>query len=178
MAGIVLGNNVAMSVYDSDASVVSLAIEMLGKWFNGIGFSIPSIIMMVVLTCLGLVFYLLLAGISGSALSKPEAAGNVQAIFVLPLVISFLTLLYATDFISGNYNIPLIYNLIPFTAALSAPASVLLGTLSIPMAIVSALITIAVSILLLYLAAKIYKGLLFFNGKKIKPKDIILIFKK
>ena len=178
VAGIVLGNNVAMSVYDSDASVVSLAIEMLGKWFNGIGFSIPSIIMMVVLTCLGLIFYLLLAGISGSALSKPEAAGNVQAIFVLPLVISFLTLLYATDFISGNYNIPLIYNLIPFTAALSAPASVLLGTLSIPMAIVSALITIAVSFLLLYLAAKIYKGLLFFNGKKIKPKDIILIFKK
>ena len=78
---------------------------------------------------------------------------------------------------SGNYNIPLAYNLVPFSAAMTAPASVLIGTLSVPMAIVSLIISVVSGMIILYVAARLYKGLMFFNGKKAKLKDFISAIK-
>ena len=102
----------------------------------------------------------------------------VQSIFIIPLVAAFMLVLFASGLTaSGNYNIPLAYNLVPFSAAMTAPASVLIGTLSVPMAIVSLIISVVSGMIILYVAARLYKGMMFFNGKKAKLKDFISAIK-
>ncbi len=178
LLGVFAGDLLARSVYGLDESFLSVALDYLDKWFDGMGFTVPAIVMAVLLAVAGLVLYLLLAGLGGATLTKPENAGNVQSVFVLPLIISFFAVLYGTGLSDGSsYGVGLIYNLIPFTAAMSAPASVLMGTLSIPMACVSLAISIAFCLIVLWLAAKVYEGLLFFNGNKLTFKDIISVFK-
>ncbi|MGN0436389.1 MAG: ABC transporter permease [Wujia sp.] len=176
--GVLAGDFIVRSVYSLDHSMVSTALEYLKKWFEGMGFTVPAIIMTVVLTIAGLVMYLLLSGLAGAFLTKPEQSGNVQSIFVLPLVIAFLAINFSSGIMEGRYDIPISYNMIPFTSAMTAPASVLIGTLSIPMAFVSLAIMVVCCMLILWLSAKIYEGLLFFNGNKLKTKDIINIFKR
>lgn len=178
LLGVLAGDFVVRGVYDMDHSMVSTAIRLLDEWFEGMGFTIPAIIMTILIAITGLVMYLLLSGLAGAFLSKPEQAGNVQSVFVLPLVISFFAILFGSGMMEGNYELSILFNLIPFTSAMTAPASVLLGTVSIPMAFLILGILLVFCMLILWVAAKVYEGMLFFNGNKLKAKDVIAIFKK
>lgn len=178
ISGIFLGDAVVKSVYDLDTSFVSTAMDNLGKWFVGNGFTVSGVIMAILLFMVGLVVYLLLAGLGGATLSKPENAANVQSIFVLPLIISYFAILGCSGIASGNYDMPMVFNFIPYTSAMTAPACVLLGSMSMPVAFASLAVSIIVCGVELIIAAKVYEGLLFFNGNKLKFKDIVKIFKK
>ncbi len=179
IGGILAGDVLSRTVLGVEDSVVTTILELLRGWFDGMGFSGASIVLAVLLFIAGLVFYLMLAGLAGSALARPEDASNVQGIFILPLVAAFMLVMFASGLTaSGNYNISLAYNLVPFSAAMTAPGSVLIGELSIPMAIVSLLISVVSGIFILYVAARLYKGMMFFSGKKAKLKDFISAIKE
>ena len=175
VVGLFGGSFAAELIHDLKQSRVRFYMDTLGEWFENSGFSVPAIILAILLLIMGLVFYLVLAGLAGSFVTKPEEASNVQTIFFLPMIISFFVVLPAIT--SGEGSIALIYNMIPFTAAMSAPGTVLIGNLSIAAACISLLIMIVCAVLFLILAARIYKGLLFFNGEKLTPKIIWGIIK-
>lgn len=178
VGGIFAGDIFAKAIYDLDNSFVSTALEQLKKWFEGQGFTAPAIVLAILLFMAGLVIYLLLAGLGGAMLSKPEEASNVQTVFMLPLIISYFAIFYVSGIVTGGeFNIPVAVSLIPYTGAMAAPGSVLVGSLSVPMAILALVIDIVLCIIELFVAAKVYEGLLFFNGNKLKFKDIVAIFK-
>lgn len=171
--GIFGGDFVAKLVYDDYESKISVYLDFLSKWFGEMAFGIDTIIIAVLLMVVGLVFYLIIAGLAGSMVTKPEDTANVQAIFVFPLIIAFFFVMFA--FMEGEGTVGMVYHFIPFTSAMLTPGAVLLGDVSVWIGLASLLISVLGAVVLLYLSARIYKALLFFTGKKISLKAI---FKK
>lgn len=171
--GVIGGDAVARQIFGLEDSTISKVVDFIQKVFAGSGFTLPTIVLAVILSLVGMSLYLLLAGLGGSMLTKPEQAANIQTIFVLPLVASFMILMFGSGIANGSADISIVYYMVPFTATLVAPAGVLLGTLSIPMACVSLGISLVTCAIIIVLAAKIYEGLLFFNGNKLTVKDVI-----
>ncbi|MGN0164759.1 MAG: ABC transporter permease [Lachnospiraceae bacterium] len=168
--GIFGGDKLAASMYEGYVSKFSFYMDYLKDWFGEMAFGVDTIILAVLLMIAGLVFYLIIAGVAGSMVTKPEDTSNVQIVFVMPLIISFFFVLFAI--ISGEGFVSMAYHFIPFTSAMVTPGAVLLGDISVWGGIVSLLITIVGSMLLLWIAAKVYKSLLFYTGKKISFKAI------
>ena len=175
VVGAIVGNEAVKAAYGIKTSKIAFYLDTLSEWFKGGGFSAAAIILCIVSLVLGLVFYLVLAGLAGSMVTKPEEAPNMQTIFIIPMVIAFIIVLGAL--VSAEGNLSLAYSLIPFTGAMCAPGMILVGNMSIAMAVVSILISGICSMLILWIAAKIYKGLLFYSGNKISPKLILGIIK-
>ena len=64
-------------------------------------------------------------------------------------------------------------NWIPFTAILVAPSRVMLGELSVGGALLSLLGVLVTALLLVMLAGKVYRMLLLYKGKTLKPADLV-----
>ena len=175
IAGLFGGSTIATVMYELKENRAVFYAKTLGEWFDGSGFSPLAIVLSILLFIMGLVLYLLLAGLGGSLVTKPEEAANMQIIFLIPMMISFFAVLPAIT--NGEGSIPLVFNLIPFTAAMSAPGTTLIGTLSVGGAFASLMIMIVLSLVILWIASRIYKGLLFFTGEKLSFKMVIGILK-
>lgn len=173
--GLIGGNFIVMNAYGLESNVVTQLFDILKENFKGQGFSVAAIVISIVLMLVSIIFYMIFAGFAGSLVTKPEEASNMQAIFILPMVVSYMIVLMTI--ISGEGKVPLIMNLIPFTGAMSAPGIVLVGNLSVGWGIIVLAIMIISSLLLLWLAARIYKGLMFYSGSKLSFKNILKVAK-
>lgn len=173
LLGIFGGDKISALIYEGYESKLSVYMDYLSNWFGEMAFGVDAIILSVLLMVTGLVFYLIIAGVAGSMVTKPEDASNVQVVFVMPLIVAFFFVMFAI--MSGEGSVAMIYHLIPFTSAMVTPGAVLLGDASMWLGLVSLLINVIGSALLLLLAAKVYKALLFYTGKLFSLKAM---FKK
>lgn len=172
IGGIFGGDYIAEMVYKGYESKLDYIIDVIKTLFGSVAFDIPAVIMAIVVILLGIVFYLVIAGFAGSFVTKPEDASSVQVIFVLPIVISFLAIISNVAGAEGEITSQAFFY-IPFTAAMIAPGAILLGKFSVLGGVVSAVILLVCTIVLMVLAAKVYKALLFYSGKKLGIKTII-----
>lgn len=173
--GLIGGNFIVMNAYGLESNIITQLFDILKESFKGQGFSVAAIVISIVLMLVSIIFYMIFAGFAGSLVTKPEEASNMQAIFIVPIVVSYMIVLMTI--ISGEGKVPLIMNLIPFTGAMSAPGIVLVGNLSVGWGIIVLAIMIISSLLLLWLAARIYKGLMFYSGSKLSFKNILKVAK-
>ncbi len=173
--GIFGGDAMAKMLYPNYESKVDYALNMIRELFGMMAFDKAAVVMAIVLMLVGIIFYLVLAGFAGSFVTKPENAASVQMLFVMPIVISFMIDLI--QLVNGEGSVSNVLHFIPFTAAMITPGAMLLGAIPLWMGIVSAVISIIGAMLLMYVAAKIYKALLFFNGAKLTPKLVLGMFK-
>lgn len=170
LLGIFGGDAAAALMYEGYESKVSVYMDMLKGWFGSMAFGADTVVLAVLLMVFGLVFYLIIAGVAGSMVTKPEDAGNVQVIFVFPLIISFFIVLAAI--VQGEGSVSPVFHFIPFVSAMVTPGAVLLGDIPLWVGLISLLVTAIGALLLLLLAAKVYKALLFYTGKKLSLKAI------
>lgn len=173
LIGIFGGDRAAALIHEGYESKLSVYMDYLKDWFGEMAFGADAIILAILLMLAGLIFYLIIAGLAGSFVTKPEEAGNVQIIFVLPLIVSFMAVLFSL--MEGEGFVSAVYHFIPFTSAMVTPGAVLLGDVSVWFGLLSLAISMVGSVILLILAAKVYKSLLFYTGKKFSLKSI---FKK
>ena len=177
IVGLFGGDRLAISLYDLDGSVLTEAWGLLKKWFEGSDFGIPAIVLGVISCLIGIALFLILSGVGGSCVGKPEEAANMQGIYMIPMMICYFIVIFGL--VEHEGYMPLPYYLIPFTGAFLTPGALISGGISIAMGILSIVISIVCCIILMVIAAKIYKGMMFFNNTKAKPKDIIqFIFSK
>ncbi len=169
IGGIFGGDYIADMVYEGYESKLEYILDMIKIYFGDVAFEIPAVVMAIAVMLLGIVFYLVIAGFAGSFVTKPEDAGSVQIIFVLPIVISFLAIISNVSGAEGEITSQAFFY-IPFTAAMIVPGAVLLGKISVFGSLVSAIILLVCTIMLMMLAAKVYKALLFYSGKKFSLK--------
>ena len=173
--GLFVGNRISFTFSDNDVSVMSFVTDLIKDLFSGMGFSAVQVILGLLIMFIGTVFFLILAGLAGSLVTKPEESAYMQSVFIFPTLISYFAIIMELIRTEGKPS--LAYHLIPFTSGMCTPASVMTGDISVGIALISLSILIISSLLLLVIAAKIYKGLLFFSGKKLKFKDIIAVIK-
>ena len=175
--GLFGGDRIAMSLYEVDSSILSSAWGVLKGWFAESDFGIPAIILGVIACLIGIALFLILSGVGGSCVAKPEEAANMQGIYMIPMMICYFVVIFGL--VEHEGYMPLPYYLIPFTGAFLTPGALISGGISIAMGILSIVISIVCCIILMVIAAKIYKGMMFFNNTKAKPKDILqFIFSK
>ncbi|MCQ2522493.1 MAG: ABC transporter permease [Lachnospiraceae bacterium] len=181
IGGLVLGEAQVVAKYGLEQGYVTQLLNSISEAFGMNGFSPLRIFLCVVAFLVGMAFYLSLAGLAGATLTRPENAGNVTAIFIFPLIIAYIIMLTVSPiskYTGAFETMPLLYHLIPFTSAMSLPSAILVGELSIPLALLGIVINILFFGVIFWIAGKIYQGLLFFNGAKVGFKDMLAAMKR
>lgn len=145
---------------DTDMALIQL-FEQLGL-LSGM-FTVSGVIFAVLMLLGGFLLYCSLGAIGGAMAGKPEDLSSTNIIFTLVLVISFLCTLYVSQgHITGTAA--QVINWIPFTAVLITPSLILLGEISLAGAAGSLAVVAATSVLLTFVAGKIYKTMLMYKG--------------
>lgn len=158
-----------------DSDMILLVIfDSLGQ-FEGL-FSVPGIILAVVMMVSGFLLYCALAAVGGSAAGKPEDLASTNVLFTLALVVSFLATLYAGGIGGGAFAAWL--DFVPFTSILVTPSRIMLGEVSLGMGMLSLLIVLVTSVLILYLAGKVYRMMALYKGNPPTPAKLMEMLKQ
>ncbi len=148
-----------------------LFMDQLKLW--GGAFSLPAVLIAVLMLCAGFLMYCALAAIGGSMASKPEELSSTNSLFSMVLVISFLCTIYAGGMDAGMSSAETWLNWVPFTAIFVVPARVLVGEVSVWVAVLSLLLVLAVSLLLVLAAGKAYRMLILYKGNTPKLRNVV-----
>ena len=152
-------------------------VDSFGE-FSGM-FTASGVVLALLMLASGLLLYCSLAAIGGALAEKPEDLSSTNMLFVMVLIVSFFTTLYA-----GGTSADVPWDAItwqvwmPFTAILVAPTKILLGAMSIPEAVGSLGIVVASATLITMFAGKIYKSMSLYKGNPPSPKKIIEMMRK
>lgn len=170
VVGLYGGNAVAHSIYPEYQNSVITIINYLKDNIGETAMTLPAVILAVIIFCIGFLFYCVLAGLAGCMVSKPEEAANTQGIFVFPIIISWL-FSYFTP-LTGNEGTLAIIRLVPFTIPFSVPVDLITGTIGLGQGLLSLGLLLIFSLLVIMLSARLYKGLILYNGQKLSMKTI------
>lgn len=169
--GVTAGNAIAQDLYPGYQNVVTVLFEFLRENLGANAFTIPSVVIGLVVFCVGFLFYCVLAGIAGSLVSKPEEMASTQAIFQFPVIISFFVTYFAA--IAEKFNVIAVSRYIPFTAPFSVPVDVITGSIGPVSALISLAILIVFAILLIIVAGRLYEGMILYTGQKVNFQTVI-----
>ena len=176
VAGFALGEYFVKLINpNTHMSLISL-IDSLGS-VTGM-FTVPGIIVSVLILIAGFLLYCSLASIGGAIASKQEELASTNSIFSMVLVISFLATLYAgvmdEGSVAGMSNV--IYY-IPFTSILVVPGKLLVGDMPLAGAIVSLLITLLCTLIIIVFSGKLYSMTALYSGAPLTPKKAFMMLK-
>ncbi len=154
----------------------SMALVQLADTFGEFSgmFTVPGVILALLMLAAGLLLYCSLAAIGGAVAEKPEDLSNTNMLFVMVLLISFFATLFA-----GGTGSDVPWDAVtwqvwmPFTSILVAPTKILLGVMSIPEAAVSLGIVVATATLITVIAGKLYKMMSLYKGNPPGPKKLV-----
>ncbi len=173
--GLFGGNAVAQYFYPEYENSVITIINFLKDNIGETAMSVPAVILAILVFCIGFLFYSVIAGLAGSMVSKPEDVASTQALFIFPVIISFLAS-YLTP-IMGNETVTTVLRYIPFTIPFSVPAELITGTIGLVQGCISLAVLAAFSFLFIMLSGKIYKGLVLYTGQKADLKMMINVLR-
>ncbi len=168
--GLVGGSYIAEMIYPEYTNVIPIILDFLRANIGESALTPTSIVLAIVLFMLGVLFYLVIAGMSGSIVTKPEDTANAQSLFVLPVLVSWLVGYFAC--MMENEKALRICRYIPFTAPFTAPVELMTGQATTLEGLFSCLIVLAGAALVIWIAARLYKGLILYNGQKLSFKTV------
>ena len=169
--GLLLGNAVGKMVYMDDfTNRLRDIISYLRNFIGESALSPMAIVLGIVVFCFGIFIYFALAAIGGSFVSKPEETSSANAAFVFPLLVFWMIPYIAS--VSGNEDVLRICRYIPFSAPFCVPVDVITGNISLLAGLLCGLGVVAVALLLIFLAARIYRGLMLHTGQKVSLKNV------
>lgn len=173
--GLYGGNAIAQSIYPNYENSAITIINFLKDNLGETALTLPAVLLAIAFFCLGFLFYCIIAAVAGCMVSKPEDVASTQAVFQMPIIISWLVCYFAP--ILGKEGILSVARYIPFTSPFIVPADLITGTMGMAAGIMSTALLLIFSLLTIMLAAKIYKGLVLYNGQKLSFKVIGNILK-
>ena len=170
LIGLYGGNVITRSIYPEYQNTVIQMIDFLKDNVGETALSVPAIILAIIIFCSGFLFYCVLAGLAGCMATKPEEVASMQGIFQFPIVISWLICYLAP--ILGKDGIMTVARFVPFTAPFCVPVELITGSLGLLEGVISAVLILIFSLLVIMGAARIYKGMVLYNGQKVSLKII------
>lgn len=168
--GLYGGNAIAHGIYPEYENSAVTIINFLKDNIGETALSLPAVLLAVIFFCLGFLFYSILAAVAGCMVSKPEDVASTQAVFQIPVIISWLVC-YVTPLL-GYDSIIAVARYIPFTAPFTVPGDLITGTIGLAEGMLATALLMVFSLLTIMLAGRIYKGLVLYNGQKLSFKLI------
>ncbi len=169
--GYYVGGGIARAINPNYTNYVAKALDAIRAVTGTMAFSVPVVIVGLLIFFFGLWLYYCLAGIAGSVVTKPEEMASANTIIVLPMVISWLIGYFAA--LNENEHMLSILRYIPFTSPFTVTGEMMVGKISVGVGILSMSEILVCSILLCLLAGRIYRGLALYSGEKLSVKKII-----
>lgn len=169
--GCALGKALVLAVSPNSTMGLLQFFSLLGS-ASGL-FTPTGIILAALLLLCGFLMYCAIASIGGALASRAEDLGSCNSIFTMLLVVSFLLTFFGETSSSASMvsDAPWM-NYVPFTAVLCTPARILLGKVSTGVCILSVTLTLALALLTILIAGRLYKLLTFRKGNPPKVRDI------
>lgn len=141
-------------------------------------FALPEVILSVLMIAAGFFLYCCLAAICASFASKPEELAGTLSIFSILLVVSMLVTIRA-GFMDGEMaEGAKWFDFFPFTAILITPSRVLLGTVSFGAGLASLAVILALSVVFILIAGRVYRAMSLYRGKIPKLPQIIAMLRE
>lgn len=173
---------VCNNIFDNKISdYLTHTIEMAEESDMKFSVSPFNVVLMILFIIGGLFFYCLLASIAGASVSKIEEVSEGIVLFTFTLIIgSYMAIGLAMNLSMGGYTGEtgmfewLVY-MLPISSAFSVPQNLMAGYIGYGPAVISLLILYLAVIFLATLSARVYECMLFYNGARLKVKDIIYI---
>lgn len=169
LAGFLIGDKVVRSSTPEYENVVLQAVDLI-KDEASQAFSVTSLVLAILVMCLGFLFYCVVAGLVASFSQRPEGLQQLMIIYQYIVIAGFLIAYMSAMFDKKALKIASDY--VPICTPFSLPANILVGNMPINMCLVSTALLLVSTILLIPVTARIYKALVLFNGSKITP-DVI-----
>ena len=169
--GYYVGGGIARMINPDYTNYVAKALDAIRAVAGTMAFSIPVVIVGLLIFFLGLWLYYCLAGIAGSVVTKPEELASANSIIVLPMLISWLIGYFAA--LNENEHMMSILRYIPFTSPFTVTGEMMVGKISVGVGIISMAEILICSVLMCILAGRIYRGLALYSGEKLSVKKII-----
>lgn len=142
--------------------------------------SLPEVLIAILVIMCGILFYCILAGLAGASVSKmDEITEGMKVYNMLIIAGSYIGVGMCIVMVNGGDNQLIIdlCSIFPLSAPFVVPASVLLGKISIGIALISMVLLFAITVFLFSFTAKVYESMIFYNGKVLSIKDILQIAK-
>lgn len=175
VAGLLIGNVIAKSMYTGYENAILKMLDFLRGNFGESAFTPAAIVIAVLIFVLGFLFYCVLAGMAGSIVSKPEDTAQAQGIFQFPVIISFFACYFGA--ILEKTGLITATRFIPFTIPFGIPADLLTGSASIVQGLISLAILAVFTVLVIILSGRLYEGLILYNGQRLTPKTMVNIMR-
>ncbi|WP_163192547.1 ABC transporter permease [Clostridium thermarum] len=175
-AALLVSNKVTASMSDG-ASGSILARYIPKDIFQNI--NIGNLLICLVLIAFGMIFYAVLAALAGATVSKLEEIQEGLTLFTLVnLIGAYVGLGAASVLMASGVNAFVTFSfLFPLSAPFILPGAILVGKVSLPLAVGAIALQILFIILLFNFVAKVYETLILHTGNKIKLKQLIKISK-
>ena len=171
IGGMLAGNVLGKSMYGDDfTDRIKMVLDFLRNNIGASAMSPAAVVMSIIVFCFGVFIYFSLAAMGGSFVSKPEETSSANSAFVFPLLIFWLGTYFAS--LTEAEGILNVLRYVPFSAPFCVPVDVLTGNMSLLGGAIVCLEVTAVALLLIFLAARIYRGLVLHTGQKVTLKTI------
>lgn len=150
----------------------------IGAMFAGV--NAGTVLLAFIMILAGVFFYSIVAGLAGASVSKMEEMAEGLKLYQMLLVVgSYIGIFLCIMQMMGNVSqtVVNICCVIPLSAPFVMPANLLLGKLSMPVALISLALVLLSTAVLFSFTAKVYESMIFYNGNVLKLKDILQIAK-
>lgn len=145
------------------------------------GVDVLSVFVSLIIMILGVIFFLFVAAIAGASVSKMEEMTEGMVMFTMLVIVgAYMSLALSMGNVfnengqmSGTFA--MVCCLLPISSVFTVPANLMMGSVSVSIALVSIVILIISNVLMLIVTSKIYEYLLFYNGVTLKIKDIVYL---
>lgn len=138
--------------------------------------SVGTLIIMLISVCIGYATIALFCSIPASCCSKNEDIQTVSIYTVLFIMVGYFAAIFVPMFESAAAD--MFFSLCPYFSIFVAPSNYLCGKLSLPLLIVSWVISIAFMLVLLLIADKVYHMMILHRGAPPKLKHLIGMWKQ
>ena len=175
IGGFTVGSALVRMINPQSDMVLLAFFDLLGD-MSGM-FTVPGVILALLLVVGAFALYCGLAAIGGSLASKPEDLSSTNSLFTLILIVSFFAVIYSGAMSGQMAEAASWYDFVPFTSILVTPSRVLLGYVSISTACISLALVLVCVVICLVAAGKVYRMMSLYKGNPPKPAALIGMLK-
>lgn len=175
---VLLSSGLQKAVFGADAANPLSEMMSFATMFEGV--NVVNLILAVLIIFVGIMFFGILAGLAGASVSKMEELAEGLKIYNMAMVVgAYVGIAICMMEMIGGVD-PTIINvcsLIPISTPFIVPATLLMGRCSTMIAVIGLVVLVLLTVVLYLFTANVYESLIFYNGKVLKPKDILQIAK-
>lgn len=168
MAVLLGGVLISMTVTPMFMEVGSNAvINALGS----MNLSLKGVLVALVTGTIGFFAFGVLAALSGAGCSNMEESGGAMGTCMILIMAGYMASIFVS--MISSESVITAFCLLPVLSMFVAPLQYMSGNIGIGIVAASCVIQLAAAALLLFLASRVYKNLIIYNGKRLGIKDML-----